>query len=126
MTLATYSHGTLRMPCGDRLVHIGDSAHRASPQLGQGANMGLLDAAALASAFAHHGPKACCPVYVRSRRLHVCVYQLLSAAFTPQYQSNSRFLPLLRDRVLAPLSQIKPLQNILTRLVRGDLVRPIR
>jgi len=31
-------------------VHIGDSAHATSPQLGQGANMALLDALALAVA----------------------------------------------------------------------------
>ncbi|MFT5159161.1 MAG: 2-polyprenyl-6-methoxyphenol hydroxylase-like FAD-dependent oxidoreductase [Paracoccaceae bacterium] len=40
-TMATYSHGTLRIPIGNRLVHIGDAAHTASPQLGQGANMAL-------------------------------------------------------------------------------------
>ena len=34
-----------------RLVFIGDSAHSTSPQLGQGANMALLDVAALAQAF---------------------------------------------------------------------------
>ncbi|MEM6594303.1 MAG: FAD-dependent monooxygenase, partial [Pseudomonadota bacterium] len=50
MTMARYSHGTLRTPFGDRLAFIGDSAHRASPQLGQGANMALLDALALTKA----------------------------------------------------------------------------
>ncbi|WP_218780093.1 FAD-dependent monooxygenase, partial [Cellulomonas iranensis] len=48
MTQARYSHGTLRRPWTPGLVHIGDAAHRASPQLGQGANMALLDALALA------------------------------------------------------------------------------
>ena len=48
MTMARYSHGQLRKPYADKIVFIGDSAHRASPQLGQGANMALLDAYALA------------------------------------------------------------------------------
>jgi 2-polyprenyl-6-methoxyphenol hydroxylase-like FAD-dependent oxidoreductase len=34
MTPAVYTHGSLRKPFGDRIVHIGDAAHRASPQLG--------------------------------------------------------------------------------------------
>jgi 2-polyprenyl-6-methoxyphenol hydroxylase-like FAD-dependent oxidoreductase len=83
MTPARYSHGTLRHPFGERLVHIGDAAHRASPQLGQGANMALLDALALARAVASgKGPG---PDYARARRWHVRLYQAMSAAFTPQY-----------------------------------------
>ena len=43
LSLARYSHHTLRYPYGPGLVFIGDSAHATSPQLGQGANMALLD-----------------------------------------------------------------------------------
>ena len=51
LTFARYRHRTHPAPVGgDRLVHIGDAWHAASPQLGQGANMALLDAHALASA----------------------------------------------------------------------------
>jgi 2-polyprenyl-6-methoxyphenol hydroxylase-like FAD-dependent oxidoreductase len=124
MTPARYAHGTLRRPHAPGLVHIGDSAHRASPQLGQGANMALLDALALARALAHapHDPG---PAYARMRRWHVRLYQALSAAFTPQYQSDSRVLPLLRDRVLMPVSRLWPVPRILTALVGGDLIPPL-
>ena len=126
MTPAFYSHGTLRRPYGDRIVHIGDSAHRASPQLGQGANMALLDAWALAKALdAAQGEKAL-KLYARSRRLHVGIYQAMSAIFTPQYQSHSRMLPFLRDRVLFPASTVPPLPKMLTAIVRGTMVKPIR
>jgi len=47
---AQYSHHTLKYPYGEGIVFVGDCAHATSPQLGQGANMGLLDAAALADA----------------------------------------------------------------------------
>lgn len=121
---ARYSHGALRTPYANRLVHIGDAAHRASPQLGQGANMALLDAIALARAL-RLPPKDALPAYHRARRWHLGLYQSLSAAFTPQYQSHSRALPLLRDHVLSPLSRLWPLPRILSALVSGDLIPPI-
>ncbi|WP_322892129.1 MULTISPECIES: NAD(P)/FAD-dependent oxidoreductase [unclassified Yoonia] len=125
MTMARYAHGTLRRPAGAGIVHLGDAAHRASPQLGQGANMGLLDAVALLRALQWADGQDIGTAYAVARRWHVRSYQALSAAFTPQYQSDSRSLPVIRDRVLAPLSQIWPVTAILTRLVRGDLVPPL-
>jgi 2-polyprenyl-6-methoxyphenol hydroxylase-like FAD-dependent oxidoreductase len=123
LTPARYSHGTHPRPYAERLVHIGDAAHRASPQLGQGANMALLDALALAEAVATDDDPG--PAYARKRRWHVRLYQGMSAAFTPQYQSNSRWLPVLRDRILMPVSRIPPVPAILTRLVAGDLIPPL-
>ncbi|MEL6791926.1 MAG: NAD(P)/FAD-dependent oxidoreductase, partial [Pseudomonadota bacterium] len=43
LTEARYLHRTLADPVTDRIVHLGDSWHATSPQLGQGANMALLD-----------------------------------------------------------------------------------
>jgi len=124
MTMAIYSHGTLTKPWRDGLVHIGDAAHRASPQLGQGANMALLDAWALAAALRQTRGREALALYVRLRRWHVRLYQGMSYLFTPQYQSHSRALPLLRDHVLAPMSQIWPLPRVLSHLVCGDLIQP--
>ena len=95
MTVARYSHGTLGRPHAPGLVHIGDAAHRASPQLGQGANMALLDALALSHAL-RAGLNEALPDYAAMRRWHVRIYQGMSAAFTPMYQSGSRSLPVLR------------------------------
>ncbi|WP_136440821.1 FAD-dependent oxidoreductase [Pacificoceanicola onchidii] len=126
MTMARYSHGTLAHPDGDGIIHIGDAAHRASPQLGQGANMALLDAWAvvLALKVARGDAELAATYYARARRWHVRGYQLMSWAFTPQYQSDSRVLPVLRDRILFPLSRVAPVPSILTRLVCGDLLPP--
>lgn len=126
-TAARYTHGALRHPYAEGLVHIGDAAHRASPQLGQGANMALLDARALQLALrgAPGGGEEALRRYAQSRRYHVMLYQAFSAAFTPQYQSDSALLPVLRDRILAPLSRTWPVPHILTRLVCGDIIPPM-
>ncbi|SMY06633.1 FAD-dependent oxidoreductase [Flavimaricola marinus] len=125
MTMARYSHGTMAKPYGAGLVHIGDSAHRASPQLGQGANMALLDALALAEALRLANGQDPLALYARARRWHVRTYQLFSAVFTPQYQSDSTVLPMIRDRLLYPLSQVGPVAGILNRLVCGTLLPPL-
>ncbi|EPX80662.1 FAD-dependent oxidoreductase [Litoreibacter arenae] len=125
MTMARYAHGTLRKPYAENLAIIGDAAHKASPQLGQGANMAMLDASALAKALAQHGLQDALPAYAMARRWHVRIYQAMSWAFTPQYQSDSRWLPTLRDHVLFPVSQLPPVPRLLTRLVRGDMIPPM-
>ena len=122
MTMARYSHGQLFKPYAERLVFIGDSAHRASPQLGQGANMALLDAYALASALGQYSLTDAFRAYAKARRNHVMIYQAMSWAFTPMYQSHSKVLPLLRDWILAPMSQISPVAAMLTSLVKGTMV----
>lgn len=125
MTMARYSHGTMARPWGEGIVHIGDAAHRASPQLGQGANMALLDAAALARALTIAPLTDALRAYGLARRWHVRIYQGMSAAFTPQYQSESTLLPVLRDRVLFPVSRIPPIPRILSHLVSGTMLPPM-
>lgn len=125
MAPATYTHGTLRRPYAPAMAFIGDAAHRASPQLGQGANMALLDALALSIAVERDAGDEALRTYAQLRRWHVRIYQAMSRSFTPQYQSDSRLLPILRDRILMPLSQVPPIPHILTRLVCGDLTLPL-
>lgn len=125
MICAQYSHGTLSRPYDTALAFIGDAAHQASPQLGQGANMALLDARALSQALERSSTtESALRRYARRRALHVYTYQLFSAIFTPFYQSDSRFLPLLRNYVLNPASRIWPIRYMLTRLVCGNFIRP--
>ena len=124
LTVARYSHGGLSRPRQPGLAFIGDAAHRASPQLGQGANMALLDAMALTRAL-DGGLADALPRYGAMRRWHRRFYQAFSAVLTPMYQSHSRTLPLLRDRVLAPLAQVPPVRRVLTALVSGDVLPPL-
>ena len=124
MTMATYDHHTLTLPYGDRLVFIGDSAHSTSPQLGQGANMALLDVMALTQALEAHGalPTALA-AYAKARRFHVKLYQALSLVFTPFYQSDSVLLPLARDYLVATMSRLPPAQKLLAAIVCGSFGR---
>ncbi len=127
LTLARYGHHTLTVPAGNGIAFIGDSAHSTSPQLGQGANMALLDAAALADAVDMSGDvDAALERYCAMRRWHVRVFQAASRTFTPFYQSDSRVLPFLRDTLVATVAKLPIAQRTLARLVTGTLVEPIR
>ena len=123
---AHYAHHTVAHPVEGRVVHIGDSWHAASPQLGQGANMALLDAMALSHAFEHNADiDAALKAFVAMRRFHVRLYQTASRLFTPVYQSNSKVLPWLRDILAEPVSHMPPMPHILASMVAGTLGGPL-
>ena len=122
MVLARYDHHTLALPYGRKLAFIGDSAHATSPQLGQGANMALLDVLALTQALDENPDlSAALDAYARKRRFHVKLYQALSRVFTPFYQSDSLLLPMARDHLVAGLSLVPPVQRLLAGIVSGKI-----
>lgn len=126
-TLARYGHHTLKVPAGRRLAVIGDAAHSTSPQLGQGANMALLDAATLSHCIDTASElEEALDRYVSARRTHVRLFQALSYAFTPFYQSDSSLLPFLRDSLVATVARIPPAPRILASMVSGTLVNPFK
>lgn len=86
----------------DCTVVIGDAAHATSPQLGQGTNLALLDAVALAQALssAKDMPSAIA-AYTQARRGHLHFYSQASRLLTPLFQSDLTLLPWLRDIFLA-------------------------
>lgn len=127
LSFAQYDHFTARIPWSSQLVHIGDAAHATSPQLGQGANMALLDSLALQRAVSkcESLPEAL-REYARMRYWHVRLFQWASATFTPFYQSDSRLLPVIRDWLTAPLSRLPVAESVLARLVSGMTTAPLR
>lgn len=127
LTFAHYAHRTLRDPAEPALIHIGDAWHSASPQLGQGANMALLDAWALAEGLRDSASVAeGVGDAVARRRRHVHLYQRLTALFTPVYQSDSRILPFVRDRLVGPMSKLWPATWIQAAMVSGLIGNPLR
>jgi 2-polyprenyl-6-methoxyphenol hydroxylase-like FAD-dependent oxidoreductase len=123
MTLARYGHHMLARPYAERIVAIGDAFHAASPQLGQGANMALLDSQALRMALRSAGGlQEALAAYASKRRRQMVYYQALSRGFTPFYQSDSRILPPLRDYIIAPATRIPLVRWVVAASVAG-LVR---
>lgn len=128
LVFARYRHRTHGEPVRGKLFHVGDSWHATSPQLGQGANMALLDAYALTAALrqTNNDLSDAAVAYVRMRRGHIRLYQAMSYLFTPVYQSHGKIVPALRDHLAAPVSRIPPAPQILAALVSGAFGSPLK
>ena len=97
---ANYRDVVMRRFAQGRIAVIGDAAHAMSPQLGQGANMALLDAWALGQAMALNGQADWPTIWQKYHSLRASsthFYQWLSRQLTPLYQSNSRVAAWGRD-----------------------------
>jgi 2-polyprenyl-6-methoxyphenol hydroxylase-like FAD-dependent oxidoreductase len=107
LSLATYRDVAAKPVVRGRVVVMGDAAHGTSPQLGQGANLALIDAVTLAYCLRRiSGTDAALMSYQRLRARHTAFYRYASRALTPAFQSNGIVIPWLRDALLAPVNRI--------------------
>lgn len=97
IAIAEYAYVRLASYHQDRIVVLGDATHAMSPQLGQGANMALIDARILAQcienadvtpAMGQNSLIAAFANYSRRRSQHIAYYQMASRIMTPLYQSH--------------------------------------
>ncbi len=103
-----------------RVVCLGDCAHATSPQLGQGANLALVDAMVLAHCFSRGNDVAATLAdYSRRRSDHLRYYQAASRWLTPFFQSHSRLASGLRDLGLGPLCRMPIAKGHMARTLCG-------
>lgn len=117
---ASYRDVVLSRPFHGRVLCIGDAAHGMSPQLGQGVNMALLDAQALARSLERHDSvSAALADYARVRAAHLGIYQLLSRWLTPLFQSDHDALAWWRDLLFLPLSRLPVARGESLKILTG-------
>lgn len=102
----------------DAVVFLGDAAHATSPQLGQGANLALVDAFYLARALADPSVPSLSEAlvaYSRTREAHLGYYQWATRFLTPFFQSSQSALAVPRDLLMGLACK---LPYVRTRMIR--------
>lgn len=119
-THATYRHVALPRWNAGSVLFIGDAAHGTSPQLGQGANLGLMDAWVLAQALAESADvPAAFAQFAKHRSATVRFYRQASHLLTPFFQSRLAPLGLARDAFLGWGCRLPILRPLMTTTLGG-------
>jgi 2-polyprenyl-6-methoxyphenol hydroxylase-like FAD-dependent oxidoreductase len=119
-------YGDVRMSRwhGDGLIVLGDAGHAMSPQLGQGVNLALADAACLADCLAEFPVQEALAEFGRRRRLTLAYYQFATRWLTPWFQSDHEWLTPFRRGFFGAAQQIGPLRRFMTRTMAGQALSP--
>lgn len=122
MRFVMYRHACVpRFVCG-RAIFIGDAAHSMSPHLGQGANLALQDAKALAQAVnASSSPERAAHDYVLRRRRATFFYGGVTAFLSPFFQGENEILAWGRNIALPLMCRIPPVRRAMLRTLRGKV-----
>lgn len=117
---ATYRHVALTHWNAGPVLFIGDAAHGTSPQLGQGANLGLMDAWVLARTLVDAPDLLSAFLRFERRRVPaVRYYRNASHLLTPFFQSRLAPLGWLRDAVMGPACHVPGLRAMMGSTLAG-------
>ena len=120
LIFATYRDVILRKHYSNNIVFIGDSAHCTSPQLGQGANLALVDALILSQCInAAENITEAFESYAKKRKKHLWFYQMASRMMTPFFQSDSFFFAKLRFITCGLAFKIPLIRRIAAHVLTG-------
>lgn len=119
--IITARYGDVRLLrwSGRGIVVLGDAAHAMSPQLGQGVNLALMDAACLADCVGKYPLPLALKKYTRRRFAHICYYRAATRGLTPFFQSSCDWLALPRRLMFRAMQPIRPLRHLMTRSMAG-------
>jgi 2-octaprenylphenol hydroxylase len=105
-----------------RIALIGDAAHTVHPLAGQGVNLGVLDAAALAEVLASGddlGELALLRRYERWRRGENLAMQTAFSGFKLLFGTRLPLVPILRSAGLGLVDRMSPVKNAFMRRAMG-------
>jgi ubiquinone biosynthesis UbiH/UbiF/VisC/COQ6 family hydroxylase len=113
--------------CGERLALVGDAAHVVHPLAGQGLNLGLADAGALAMALAEHPLQLSRALAAYSRRRRAATADMIAVTdgLHRLFNRTGPEFAELRDAGMALVNRIRPLRRLLVERALGGEAAPV-